>query len=552
MNQETKQCQNCKQSFVIEPDDFTFYEKMGVLAPTECPDCRQQLRMLYRNFKTLYKRPSTKSSKMIVSMYNPDVPFPVYDISEWWGDTWDALDYGREIDWSKPFFGQLQDLFNSVPHLSLVNTKSENCEYSNMVYGSKNCYFIFGCLSAEECEYGHIVWDSRDSADNLYVFKCELCYECVDCLNCNKLLYSQECENCSDGVGLFDCRNCINCIGCVGLANKSYCIFNQQVTKEEYAKFVVENPIHDPRVVQKILLQMEKLRKTVPQRSFFGSHNNVVSGNHIYNAHNIHNSFDIRSGEDSKYCFTIRKAIDTYDASFTSDIEESYQILFSVGARIIGSHLCIDSHDIYYSDHCFGSSNLFGCFGLRQKSYCIFNKQYTKEEYQLLLPKLIGLMKKNNEWGKFFPKELSPFAYNESIVNEYMPLTKEKAEEQGYRWRDDIPSTKGQETVKHEELPFNPNDYTDDLTKEILACTNCGKNYKMIKREINLYKTLKLSLPLNCFDCRHQKRMRMRNPRQLWSGTCAKCVATIKTSYSSEAQKVYKMYCEQCYQQEVV
>ena len=30
MNSETKTCQNCKQSFIIEPEDFEFYEKMKV------------------------------------------------------------------------------------------------------------------------------------------------------------------------------------------------------------------------------------------------------------------------------------------------------------------------------------------------------------------------------------------------------------------------------------------------------------------------------------------------------------------------------------------
>ena len=34
MNQETKTCQNCKAQFIIEPDDFTFYEKINVPPPT--------------------------------------------------------------------------------------------------------------------------------------------------------------------------------------------------------------------------------------------------------------------------------------------------------------------------------------------------------------------------------------------------------------------------------------------------------------------------------------------------------------------------------------
>lgn len=112
-----------------------------------------------------------------------------------------------------------------------MNTNCENSEYSNFALRSKNCYLIFGCVEDENCDYGHIVWNSTDSSDSLYIFKSESCYECTDCLGCTKLYYGEECEACVDSIGLFDCRNCLNCIGCVGLVNKSYYIFNQQVTK---------------------------------------------------------------------------------------------------------------------------------------------------------------------------------------------------------------------------------------------------------------------------------------------------------------------------------
>ena len=32
--QETKSCQNCKNDFIIEPDDFAFYDKIKVPPPT--------------------------------------------------------------------------------------------------------------------------------------------------------------------------------------------------------------------------------------------------------------------------------------------------------------------------------------------------------------------------------------------------------------------------------------------------------------------------------------------------------------------------------------
>ena len=492
------------------------------------------------------------SGKTMVSVYHPDTPFPVYDISEWWGDDWDPMSYGVDLDLKKPFFSQFEILLNIVPRISLTNVKNESCEYSNQINECKNCYLVFGALNNENCDYGHIVWNCRDSVDNLYLFKCESCHECVDCLESSKLFYSQECESCVDSIGLFDCRNCLNCIGCVGQVNKSYCIFNKQVAKEQYREFLSKHPLAEKSSIEYILGEREKLRKTLPQRSFFGSHNNDVSGNHIYNSHNIHNSFDIKSGENSKFCFTIREAIDSYDSCFTSELSECYQVMTGLGSnKVIGSQTIGDSHNVYYSDNCYSCNEIFGCYGLRKKSYCILNKQYSKEEYFILKEKIITHLREICEWGNFFPKELSPFAYNEAIVNEYMPLTKEEALAQGFKWKDNIPSTKGQGTIEYKDLPKNPEDYRDKLLAEILTCKKCEKNYKLINREVNFYKKNKLALPSKCFNCRHEERMSKRNPRSLWEGICAKCGIVIQTSYKLEDQKIYKIYCEKCYQQEV-
>ncbi|MFA5936883.1 MAG: zinc-ribbon domain containing protein [Candidatus Paceibacterota bacterium] len=554
MKKETRECNKCKNEFTLDQDDFSFYEKMKVPAPDNCPTCRQQQRILFRNFKTLYKRPSSKSGKMIISMYNPDVPFPVWDMSEWWADDWGGEDYAIDLDLSIPFVKQLGKLANKVPRFSIMNTKSENCEYSNMVLSSKNCYLNFGCTYNENCDYGHIVWNSTDCIDNLYVYKCELCYECIDCVVSNKLFYSQECESCADSIGLYDCRDCVNCIGCVGLRHKSYCIFNQQMTKEEYQNFSDKYPIKDEVSIIYILNKKEELRKKMPARSVFGSHNNNVSGDHIYGAHNVQQSFDIKNGgENSLYCYTVNNPVESQDVSFTIGAEYGYQVLTGGGSNnTISTHLIFESSYIYYSDTCYNSKNLFGCFGLRNKEYCILNKQYTKNEYEKLVPQIIENMKKSGDWGNFFPIWMSPFGYNESIVNEYTPLTKEQALAQGFKWRDNIPYTIGQENCHYENLPKNPEEYSDKiLLDKILKCESCNKNYRFISREITFYKRMKLALPNKCFNCRHQKRMDSRNPRVLTEVNCAKCGVKTFTTYPKEKHQIYKIYCENCYKQEM-
>ncbi len=292
---ETRSCKKCNRNFEVTPDDFAFYQKMQVPVPARCPDCRQKRRILFRNFKTLYKRPSDKSGTPIISMYSQKAPFPVWSRDEWWADNWDARGFGRDVDFTRPILDQIWELWQKVPRAAVLHSQAENCTYSNGVFNSKNCYLIFGCVDTEDSAYGHIVWNSKECFDNLYAFKCELCFECTDVLGSYRLLYSQECEDCTDSIGLFDCRGCTNCIGCVGLQQKTYHIFNQPVTKEEYEKFLIEHPLNDPKTIVMILEKREELRRQVPQRSFFGSHNVDVSGNHIYNAKNVHHSLDRKS-----------------------------------------------------------------------------------------------------------------------------------------------------------------------------------------------------------------------------------------------------------------
>ncbi len=490
---------------------------------------------------------------MIISMYNPDVPFPVWSIEEWWTDDWEPSSYSIDLDLSKPFLEQLFELKKRVPHYSIMNTRSVNCEYSNMVLDSRNCYMIMGCVEDENCDYGHIVWYSKDCTDNLYVYKCELCYESIDCVNCNKLFHSQECESSADSIALYDCRDCVNCIGCVGLRHKNNYIFNEQVSKDEYQKFIEKYPLSDESSILYILGKKEELRKKLPARSVFGSHNINVSGDHIYNAHNIMNSFDTKGGDNCRYCYTANRPTECFDITFAINNEYCYHILTCGGSNnLISCHLVMDSSFSFYSEFSNNIEYCFGCIGIRNKQYCILNKQYSKEEYEKLMPQIIENIKESGDWGNFFPIWMSPFGYNESIANEYIPLEKSDALAQGYTWRDDIPSTKGQENCQYKDLPKEPIQYADEvLLDKILKCEACEKNYRFISREIVFYKRMKLALPAKCFNCRHQARMNARNPRVLVEATCVSCGNKTETTYPKEKHKIYKIYCEDCYKKEI-
>ena len=54
-------CENCKKEFSLTDQDFGLLEKMHMPAPHFCAHCSMIDRMLWRNERTLYKRPNNAS-----------------------------------------------------------------------------------------------------------------------------------------------------------------------------------------------------------------------------------------------------------------------------------------------------------------------------------------------------------------------------------------------------------------------------------------------------------------------------------------------------------
>jgi hypothetical protein len=160
------------------------------------------------------------------------------------------------------------------------------------------------------------------------------------------------------------------------------------------------------------------------------------------------------------------------------------------------------------------------------------------------------------KYGEFFPSDLSPFCYNETIAQEYFPLTKEQAIQQGYKWKEKEERNYTID-IKNEDIPDNINDITDDITTKIIECAHkdcnhqCTEAFKIIPEELTFYRRMNLPIPRLCPNCRHGERIIQRNPMKLWHRSCMKegCTNEFETSYAPERPEI--VYCEKCYQGEV-
>ncbi|MFA6190561.1 MAG: hypothetical protein WC711_03615 [Candidatus Staskawiczbacteria bacterium] len=572
MEQEVKSCQNCKQDFVIEPDDFAFYEKMKVPAPTWCPECRMQRRFAWRNEWRLFRKKDI-NGKEIFSNYHEDSPVKVLDTAEWYADNWDAMEYGRDYDFSKPFFEQFRELFNQVPLMSRSLTNPVRSDYCMNATDPKDCYLTFAVSYVENSAYS--IWGakSKDIFDCYMFNDSELCYDSVNITKCYKALYSVDCEDCNDIIFCKNCVGCNNCFGCVNLKNKSYYIFNEPYSKEKYTEKIKELGISSRKNIDELCSKAVAFWIKYPNKFMHGRHNANVMGDYISNSKNAQHCWRIIDAENVKYCSnaTIGPMKDSYDYSgFGEGAELIYDsIITGIGTyNVMFSSQCYSSvSNLRYCFFCLqNSSNLFGCVSLRNKQYCILNKQYTKDEYEALVPKIIQHMndmpyidKKGRiyKYGEFFPTEMSPIAYNQSFANDFFPLTEQEVADQGFDWQEQK-SKEFNITKPALNLPDDITNVDESIMKEVIGCAHEGKCthecagvFKITKQELQFYKLLNIPLPQICQNCRHYARFTWRNPVKLWHRHCMKpgCTNEFETSYAPDRPEI--VYCESCYNNEV-
>ncbi len=553
MHEKEESCKKCQKLFFINTLEIELLDQLspvfeGIVfplpLPTLCPACREQLRLTWRNEHVLYSRKCDFSGQEVVSVHASDKTYPVFSAEAWWGDGWNAMSYGRDFDFRRTFFSQIGDLINQVPRAALYNVAGDNSDYNQSTGHLKNCYLLAGANRNHDCYYGTYINDSRDCVDMYMANQCELCYECIDVKNCYNCAFVQNSSNCRNSQFLFACDNCQDCFGCVNLKNKQYCYFNKQLTATDYYQLVRNynsaSYLEVERMKEKMALHMQNF----PVRFMLGKNNEAATGNALDHSRDCMHCFDAADLERCCYCTFLYQARDCMDIFAWGMTAELCYYSMEVGAGAYRNLFCITcfgSTNLLYCFQCHNCSDCFGCSGLTNKRYCIFNKQYTAATYEALVAEIIRHMQGTTEWGQFFPFNASGFAYNETIAQQYWPVTKVQVHALGGEWREKS------QVIANNALTLSDTDdrMPDDLLKRSLVCQQCGGVYNIIKQEGFFYQGNHLPLPRLCFSCRNTNRINKRNSHVLRSVACAKCQKHMLTAYSLHERR--PILCEACY-----
>ncbi|MFH0712828.1 MAG: hypothetical protein V2A55_03190 [Candidatus Jorgensenbacteria bacterium] len=366
------------------------------------------------------------------------------------------------------------------------------------------------------------------------------------------------------------------------------------MTKEEFEKIKRETLSSYSKLMKELGNFCEMVRKQAIHKFYTGERNNNVSGDFIYDSKNVIHSYYINNGENERYAVRGGKgqkdAMDVFGVHAGELVYESNNIDFSSrtsfgvnGENNIETSYLVDSFNV---------GNSFGCVSLRNKKYCILNKQYSEEDYRELKKNIIVQMIKKPyidkkgrtySYGEFFPIESAPFSYNESIAQDYAPISEKRAEELGYSWYN-IEDKSYTVTKNWKDLPETIEEVNDSILSEVILCRawdedkerakehKCTKGFKIIPAELAMYRKLGIPLPRSCPNTRNFEITRLRNPVEFYKRSCqcsgeksengayqntashshgaGKCPNKFETSYVPERPEI--VYCEQCYQAEVV
>jgi len=164
------------------------------------------------------------------------------------------------------------------------------------------------------------------------------------------------------------------------------------------------------------------------------------------------------------------------------------------------------------------------------------------------------------------------------VAQELFPLTKKEAEEKGYLWREKI-SKEYKSDIDANNLPDSLDKMDETIIKKVISCQHegncthqCTKAFKITQTEFDFYKKMSIPIPRLCYNCRYCERIAKRNPLKLWHRQCQcageksdnkvyqntiqhfhsnkHCPNEFETTYAPDRKEI--VYCEKCYQQEVV
>src|SRR3989338_7001674 len=530
---------HCEGEFEIMEGDIEFLKMLRVPPPNYCPTCRRIRRFAHMNPLKLFKRScdAPSHSESIISIFSEECPISVFDYEYFISDKFNPFSYGRKYDKNESPFQILLSMRKEFPVPSFLNkdSSSVNSEYSNGGRNVKNGYLAMSCYQSENIWYSNFIIKSKDVMEGREIENSDHLYKGLYSDHIYRSLFIYFSKECTDSMFLFDCRNCDNCFGCVNLRGAKHCVWNKQLSKEEYEKFIKSVYPLGRHTLAEYEKKFWNLVKTLPINAPRNVTVDNVKGVLLKNVRNVYDVTDSADSERVRHsngCFSHQDSMDVLYSGNHSSLLYSTTNVGGQSSKVkfsIHNKLSTDSEFIF---NCKDVHNCFMCFGLQNKSYCVLNIQYSKEEYFPLVDSIKTQMLERGEYGDGLGLDISAQAYNFSIGQITFPLEGgEILKLGGYIAKEPETNAGNVKILSHDEVPQTIEEVSDDIVNHAIKCEVTGKPFRIISSELQFLRKMKMPLPTQHPFIRMQSSFLFVPVGKKYDASCAKCQKSIDSVF---------------------
>ncbi|MDA1038207.1 MAG: hypothetical protein O2877_00785 [bacterium] len=545
-------CELTGEKWMMDEEEIGWYKKFNVPPHPWSPLTRMKHLVGFWEVYQFWYVQHPGTGKRFLSATHPSTGIPVLPDEEWFDKDFSTLN--QEVDLQQSIFDQIRTLELRVPFPALRSIKKPENSIAVMSCGDVNSYFVMACRSKNSF-YSTDVMDLEDSAEvsagsaiqgsyhilqSHRIFNCRFLHGCYDCLN---------------SMFLFDCRNCENCFGATNKRNKKYLWMNEQLSKEEWEKRFAEVDMRRRSQIETYKQDFSELmRKEAIWPENFNEKCTNVLGEYMVNAVDCKYVFAGVEGPYRNLYHVVYLSGHAEDSAFTAGLYGSSLAYLSQSVvdcnDVKFCWSCVRCQRMEYSIFCYDCEDCFGCIGLRRKRFCIFNKQYTEDDYWKKVDEIKCAMFERGECGQFFPAKLflgywpegGLVLYNaQDEASIYDPLV---FDPEGDGAMGSITERTG---VDASTVPDDIDDMTDEAwTNVAVFDKEFGRRFAYLKPELDWYRKQKLGAPREHFIKRVYDLLLEQNLMMFEKKSCEACGASI-TVAQSVSYPDRKIYCKSCY-----
>ena len=549
-------CELTGEKWMMDEEEIGWYKKFNVPPSKRAPLTRWWCQTAFYLAGQWWWNKHIKTGEPLLTFVHPATGVRIMPDKEWFDS--DFLSEGKEVDPNRSIFDQMRELQLRVPMLAERNVKEPENSIAKFSMGDVNSYFVMFTRSRNSL-FSHWVMDMEDSSEIWNGAAINKSYNIANSQRIFDCKFVRESFDCIGSSFLFDCRNCENCFGAWNKRNKKYLWWNEQLSKEEWKKRFAEVDLSCRSRINELI---KRFSKVVSVEAIWPENFNEKAinstGEFLTNVNNCINCYSCIDGPHD-LCWVNYSAGDSFDSAYCSGLFQGNNCYYSgnttdsSGLRF--SYSCGNSQNLEYCFQCFNCEDCFACNGLNRKRFCIFNTQYTEEDYWKKVDELKCWMMDKEEYGEWFPLNMAPGYFPDSGGPMYFAAPPEVGKEK-LGALDFDPESEGaigaelSDTSKLRQASELPDCLDDFHEKEWVGVPVFDpilkRRFSYIKPEIEFHRRHKIALSHEHFILRAKRQYQESNSGKYETVICKFCNKDIFTSVNITYPN-RKIYCRACY-----